>query len=463
MADDALAAALDALRAGHLDDAERLVAAALDADPDSVPALHVGGMVASARGAHADAVARLRRAVERAPHHAALAVNLGHALAATGAEAEALAAYARAEGGDPVVAAHAALGVATLRRRRGELDAAIEAYATALAGGLETVEVWNGLGLALADDGRFAEAIAAYERALCLDGRVAAVHVNRGNALADLGRTSEAIAAFETAVALAPDEPAGWFDLYAARWDDAPAAAEACLVQALEARPDHVLSRFHLGAIAALRGEDRRAAELLEGAPEHLASSLAFVRALAPRPRWMANGFRVLEAALAAATVPGLVLELGVRRGASIDVLAARVDGLVHGFDSFEGLPTEWGGRATGAYTTHGELPRVRDNVRLHVGWFRDTLGPFVAEHPGPVRLLNVDCDLYASTRDAFAFLAPRFVPGTILVFDEYLCNPGWQEEEHRALVEAAQAHGFSYEVLVVSLFSRQVVVRVGG
>lgn len=452
--------ALQALQAGHLDEAEHLVAAAIADDPTSIAALHVGGLVAHARGEHATAVARLRRAADLAPDHAALAVNLGHALAAHGAEDGALAAYERARK-DPSVAAHAALGVATLRRRRGELEPAIAAYASALEAGLETVEVWNGLGLALAEDGRLVEAEIAYRSALSVDDRVAAVHVNLGNALADQGRAREAIAAFEAAIELDPREPAAWFDLFAARWDDAPAAAEACLVRALDARADHVLARFHLGAIAALRGDHERAAPLLEGTPEHLASSLAFVLALEPRPRLFANGFRVLEAALAESKIDGLVLELGVRRGVSIDFLAARVDGLVHGFDSFEGLPTEWGARPVGAYTTRGELPAVRENVRLHVGWFRDTLGPFVAEHPGPIRFVNVDCDLYASTRDAFAILAPRFVPGTVLVFDEYLCNPGWQDEEHRALVEAAAEHGFAYDTLMVSLFSRQLVARV--
>lgn len=455
--------AMRALEAGHLDDAERLVAQALTVEADALPALYVGGLVAAARGDHGVAVARLRRAVELAPHHGALAVNLGHALAAHGEDEAALAAYRSARGDDPAIVGHAALGVATVLRRRGELEPAIEAYAAALGAGLETVEVWNGLGLALADDGRPVEAEVAFESALARDERVAAVRVNLGNALAAQGRIAEAAAAFEAAIALDPGEPAAHFDLYAARWDDDPEAAEACLVRALEARPDHVLSRFHLGALAALRGDDARAAALLEGAPEHLASSLAFVRALAPRPRLMAQSVRVLSAALAEADVPGLVIELGVRRGASIDFLAARVAGVVHGFDSFEGLPTAWGARPSGAYSTRGELPVVRDNVRLHVGWFRDTLGPFVAEHPGPIRLLNVDCDLYASTRDAFAFLAPRFVPGTIVVFDEYLCNPGWQGEEHLALVEAAAAHGFDHEVLAVSLFSRQVVVRVRG
>ena len=100
--------------------------------------------------------------------------------------------------------------------------------------------------------------------------------------------------------------------------------------------------------------------------------------------------------ALDAATVDGLVLEFGVFDGGSIRELAARANQVVHGFDSFEGLPEDWTHfQKKGRFSRGGKAPAgLPDNVQLHAGQFDDTLPSFLASHPGPVRLAHVDCDL---------------------------------------------------------------------
>src|SRR5258708_4193477 len=50
----------------------------------------------------------------------------------------------------------------------------------------------------------------------------------------------------------------------------------------------------------------------------------------------------VLLCALDRATRNGLFLEFGVWSGKTINLTAERVNGPVHGFDSFEGLPEDW-------------------------------------------------------------------------------------------------------------------------
>ena len=70
------------------------------------------------------------------------------------------------------------------------------------------------------------------------------------------------------------------------------------------------------------------------------------------------------------------------------------------------------------------------------------------AEHPGAVAFLHVDCDLYGSTRDAFAHLGERLVPGTVIVFDEYFNYPNWQQHEHRAFEEQLARSGRKRRVL---------------
>lgn len=143
----------------------------------------------------------------------------------------------------------------------------------------------------------------------------------------------------------------------------------------------------------------------------------------------------------------GLVLEFGVYRGASLRLIAAGLQGAVHGFDSFEGLPEDWTStQHKGRFSLGGAPPGgLPEQVQLHKGWFSDTLPAFLEAHPGPVRFLHVDCDIYSSTLTVLDLLAARLVPGSIVVFDEYLNYPGWQQHEHRALVEASARHGFGF------------------
>ena len=80
----------------------------------------------------------------------------------------------------------------------------------------------------------------------------------------------------------------------------------------------------------------------------------------------------------------------------------------VHGFDTFSGLPEDWGDATTrGSYSTHGALPQAPENVRFHVGLFSETLPCFLAEHAGPVRFMNVDCDLRRSASQGAVDRAP--------------------------------------------------------
>lgn len=171
----------------------------------------------------------------------------------------------------------------------------------------------------------------------------------------------------------------------------------------------------------------------------------------------------VLERGLEAARLDGLVLEFGVYFGRSLRIIAARSPGEVHGFDSFEGLPEAWSANeGVGAYTTGGRRPHIT-GATLHAGWFEDTLPAFLAAHDGPVRFLHVDCDLYSSTRTVLQALAPRIVPGTVIVFDDLLGYPGFEAHELRAFDEYLASSGQRYELIAAALLGREVAVRISG
>jgi hypothetical protein len=135
----------------------------------------------------------------------------------------------------------------------------------------------------------------------------------------------------------------------------------------------------------------------------------------------------------------GAILDLGVYKGASTRALCRIFpDVIIHGFDSFEGLPGDWSHVLKGDFgDVEGRLPDVPDNAVLHKGWFDDTLPVWVDSHgDGPISLLRVDCDIYSSTKTIFDTVGHLLVPGTWVVFDELVGYRGWEHHEHRAFTE---------------------------
>ncbi len=324
--------------------------------------------------------------------------------------------------------------------------------------------VGNNLGLALMRDAQLPEAEDAFTASLALHETVAAF-VNLGNARRRMGNKSGATQAYSRATDIDEGCAPAWFNLHATTYaQDAPRVAQQHLERALALRPDHFETRFYYAALLALHaestGDGTRADDMLAALPEicaFMTTSLRYVqRASDDATRLFADTFDTLAFALSAARLEGEVVELGVRRGTTLRWFARRCDpDIVHGFDAFEGLPEDWGDQAAGLYTTHGELPEVPANVELHPGWFEHTLPPWAQRADSLLRLVHVDCDLYTSTHTALQALKGRLAPGTVLVFDEYLCNPGWEQEEHRALVEL----DWPYRYLGFSLFTKQAVV----
>jgi hypothetical protein len=173
--------------------------------------------------------------------------------------------------------------------------------------------------------------------------------------------------------------------------------------------------------------------------------------------------WEVLRASLKQVSVEGLYCEFGVYQGATINFIASLTPATVHGFDSFEGLPEDWWGRARkGTFKVEG-LPNVRDNVRLYKGWFSESLPRFKAEHPEPMAFMHLDADLYSSTRDVLTILCDRIVPGTVMQFDEFFNTPEWRENEYKAFMEFVEENGIEFEYAGYSTTSQQVAVKILG
>ena len=311
------------------------------------------------------------------------------------------------------------------------------------------------------------------------------------------GRHEEALAAFRVAAARAPDDVDAQVRLaqalvslgagpeaerlLAATEQRAPGAVEPAFLRLLYALDHEPLDAVANGMAALAAGAPQageveiaaRALAVLAGRQPAAPHDFGRARANArwrgvlhqarhcPPARVFGTASAVLRHALSACTVDGLTLEFGVYHGRSLRQVAAQVAGPVHGFDSFQGLPEDWTPKdPRGSYSTGGRLPAMPAHVTLHAGWFDDTLPAFLAGHPGPLRFAHVDCDLYSSTRTVLAALEPRLVPGSVLLFDDFLAIGDAETDEARAFREHADRTGLRHEYLGFTLLGRVAALR---
>ncbi len=118
-------------------------------------------------------------------------------------------------------------------------------------------------------------------------------------------------------------------------------------------------------------------------------------------------------------------IEFGVCEGDSIKWWVANsehVNTHFYGFDTFEGLPENWGTFKKGDMTAN--IPVIKDErVKFMKGLFQDTVPEFLTNHPmhnGKRKVIHMDADLFSSTLYALTSMAPYLKKGDVLMFDEF-------------------------------------------
>jgi hypothetical protein len=174
---------------------------------------------------------------------------------------------------------------------------------------------------------------------------------------------------------------------------------------------------------------------------------------------WVANTQRDTELLSS-----GLILEFGVATGRTLNHFARLLpDKRIFGFDGFVGLPENWTSRMQRGCFARNKLPKVRKNCKLIVGWFDQTLPKFKAKEikNTPIALLHIDSDLYSSAKTVLENLKNNIVPGTVIIFDEYINYPGWQLDEFKAWKEHVNQYGVKYEYIGYVSKHQKVAVRI--
>ena len=93
-----------------------------------------------------------------------------------------------------------------------------------------------------------------------------------------------------------------------------------------------------------------------------------------------------------------------------------------YGFDTFEGLPEDWGFFKKG--TMANAIPDLNDNrVNFIKGLFQDTLFDFIKvnglDNKKP-KIIHMDADIFSATLFVLTTIAPYLNKGDMVFFDEY-------------------------------------------
>jgi Flp pilus assembly protein TadD len=292
------------------------------------------------------------------------------------------------------------------------------------------------LGFAYHEQGKLDLAIAAYHKAVLIEPRYLDAHYNLHAALIDAKNLAPSIASLETVTQLNPEDADAIFML--GMLQDYQGNNKVAEAEFEKIQHGDALIKSRLDAWQYFK-------EVNQSKLPPVTGSIHATFALATQ----------------AAKVKGAALEFGVRHANSTRQLAALAKQDVHGFDSFEGIPEDWHDEGKGSYSTRGKIPKVPSNIHLHAGWFDTTLPEFLKTNTEQARLINIDCDIYSSTKTVLDLLKPRIVKGTVIIFDEYIGNQHWREDEYKAFQEAVKTYGWKYEYLAFSFFTKQVVVRI--
>jgi O-methyltransferase len=140
-------------------------------------------------------------------------------------------------------------------------------------------------------------------------------------------------------------------------------------------------------------------------------------------------------------------IEFGVSRGESLKhwlKIHNNPASRFFGFDTFTGLPEDWGGFKRGDMIA--KVPELNDSrCKFVAGLFQDTLPSMMKEFNKQTRkIVHLDADLYSSTYYVLNTLAPVLNKNDILIFDEFSVPM----HEFKAFTEFVSSYYIKYQVI---------------
>ena len=339
-----------------------------------------------------------------------------------------------------------------------ENQKAISCYEKAIEINPNYADAHNNLGTIFNNLGDNKKAINCYEKAIEINPNYVDAHYNLGNTLRDLGEYQKALGFYLKTIKINPNHTETYWNLHG----QSSNIDEALLIlkKLYKINNNHIKSKIMISALEGYKGNFKNFNELLNSSHSNhpYTRSIKWVFSLPKLPNLTFNRWDFFDAVIKLTDNSRPFYEFGVWNGVSFQYLINTFK-KGFGFDTFTGLPENWHNEPTGTYSSFGIVPKIKSGEFI-VGRFEDTLSDFFSTERPMASLINFDADLYSSTFCALNNSKKVIDEKTILIFDEFIMNDKWEEDEFKALNEFCDNSGFSYEIIAISFFTKQVAVK---
>ena len=151
-------------------------------------------------------------------------------------------------------------------------------------------------------------------------------------------------------------------------------------------------------------------------------------------------------------SIPVNYLEFGVAGGHSFRWFLEQnknPESNFYGFDTFTGLPEDWGSYKKGTFSSNNQVPLISDSRgKFFQGLFQQTLPGFLPRLNNRHRnIIMMDADLYSSTIFVLNSLAPFLKKDDIIFFDEFAVP----KHEFRAFDEFTRSFPHKLELIAAA------------
>jgi O-methyltransferase len=155
-------------------------------------------------------------------------------------------------------------------------------------------------------------------------------------------------------------------------------------------------------------------------------------------------------------------LEFGVSQGISFKWWVENIknnESRFFGFDTFTGLPEDWGSFKKGDMDNNNEIPAIQDaRCNFYQGLFQQSLPLFLKKYSSDRRkIIHMDADLYTSTLFVLTSISHLVNKGDIIIFDEF----NVPMHEFKAFSEWISAYYIKYEVIGAVNNYYQIAIKI--
>ena len=313
-------------------------------------------------------------------------------------------------------------------------------------------------GVILHELGDYKKSLTSYKKTIQLDTKHVKAHNNLGIVLDELREIKKAKKCYEKAIIIDPNYVDPYWNLHslASSIDE----ALTILKKLNKINKNFFEAKIMISALKGFKSDFKDFNLLIKSKDSNhpMLRSVKWVFSLPKLPKIFFNRWDFFDFVATLADKSRPFYEFGVWRGVSFKYLL-KIFKKGFGFDTFTGLPEDWYNKSSGSYSGFGKIPKFKGG-KFIVGKFEDTLPKFFSKQRSLASILNYDADLYSSTLCALNNTNKIIDKKSILIFDEFLTNKNWEKDEYKALNEFCDNFDYSYEVLAVSFYSKQVAVK---